>query len=41
MPVTIRRIGPCLAGEVDEIAMRRKLTPADVAAIHAGMDKCA
>ena len=41
MSITIRQIGPCLAGEVDGIDMRRKLTPAEVAEIHAGMDRYA
>jgi len=38
MTVAIRRIGPCFAGEVEGIDMRRPLTAAEVAAIHAGMD---
>ena len=41
MTVTIRQIGPCFAGEVDGIDMRRPLTRDEVAAIHAGMDKYA
>ncbi len=41
MPVTIRQIGPCLAGEIEGIDMRKPLTPAEVADIHAGMDKYA
>ncbi|HVC50942.1 MAG TPA: TauD/TfdA family dioxygenase [Stellaceae bacterium] len=41
MPVTIRQIGPSLAGEVEGIDMRRKLTGDEVAAIHAGMDEYA
>ena len=41
MPVTIRQIGPCFAGEVEGIDMTRPLTPDEVAAIHAGMDKYA
>jgi alpha-ketoglutarate-dependent 2,4-dichlorophenoxyacetate dioxygenase len=41
MPVKIRQIGPCLAGEVDGIDMRKPLTAAEVAAIHAGMDEYA
>ena len=38
MPVRIRQIGPCFAGEVEGIDMRTRLTPAEVADIHAGMD---
>ena len=41
MTVTIRQVGPCLAGEVDGIDMRKPMTPDEVAAIHAGMDKYA
>jgi alpha-ketoglutarate-dependent 2,4-dichlorophenoxyacetate dioxygenase len=41
MPVRIRQVGPCFAGEVEGIDMRRPLTADDVAAIHAGMDKYA
>ena len=41
MTVTIRQVGPCFAGEVDGIDMRKPLTPDEVAAIHAGMDKYA
>src|SRR4051794_30478942 len=41
MPVNIRQIGPCFAGEVEGIDMRRPLTPQEVADIHAGMDKYA
>ena len=41
MTVTIRQIGPCFAGEVEGIDMRRPLTADEVAAIHAGMDKYA
>jgi alpha-ketoglutarate-dependent 2,4-dichlorophenoxyacetate dioxygenase len=41
MPVNIRQIGPCFAGEVEGIDMRRPLTPDEVAAIHAGMDEYA
>ena len=39
MAITIRQVGPCLAGEVDGIDMAKPMTAADVAAIHAGMDK--
>jgi len=41
MPVKIRQIGPCFAGEVSGIDMRKPLTPQEVAAIHAGMDEYA
>jgi alpha-ketoglutarate-dependent 2,4-dichlorophenoxyacetate dioxygenase len=41
MTVTIRQVGPCFAGEVDGIDMRKPLTPDEVAAIHVGMDKYA
>jgi alpha-ketoglutarate-dependent 2,4-dichlorophenoxyacetate dioxygenase len=41
LPVTIRQIGPCFAGEVAGIDMRRPLTPDEVTAIHAGMDRYA
>jgi alpha-ketoglutarate-dependent 2,4-dichlorophenoxyacetate dioxygenase len=38
MTVAIRQVGPCFAGEVEGVDMRRPLTPAEIAAIHAGMD---
>ncbi len=41
MTVTIRQVGPCFAGEVDGIDMRKPLTADEVAAIHAGMDRYA
>jgi alpha-ketoglutarate-dependent 2,4-dichlorophenoxyacetate dioxygenase len=41
MTVTIRQIGPCFAGAVDGIDMRRPLNPDEVAAVHAGMDEYA
>ncbi len=41
MAVTIRQIGPCFAGEVEGIDMRKPLTPEEVEAIHAGMDEYA
>src|ERR1700744_832813 len=41
MPVPIRQIGPCLAGEVSGIDMTKPLTREEVAAIHAGMDQYA
>jgi alpha-ketoglutarate-dependent 2,4-dichlorophenoxyacetate dioxygenase len=39
MSVTIRQIGPCFAGEVSGIDLRQPLSPAEAAAIHAGMDQ--
>src|SRR5919204_6785359 len=41
MPVITRQIGPCFAAEVEGVDMRRPLTPDEVAAIHAGMDRYA
>ena len=41
MPVIIRQIGPCFAGEVEGVDMTRPISAADVAAIHAGMDRYA
>jgi alpha-ketoglutarate-dependent 2,4-dichlorophenoxyacetate dioxygenase len=41
MAITIRQVGPCLAGEVDGIDLAQPLTPEDAAAIHAGMDRYA
>jgi alpha-ketoglutarate-dependent 2,4-dichlorophenoxyacetate dioxygenase len=41
MPITIREIGPCFAGEVAGIDMRQRLTSDEAAAIHAGMDRYA
>jgi alpha-ketoglutarate-dependent 2,4-dichlorophenoxyacetate dioxygenase len=41
MAITIRQVGPCLAGEVDGIDLARPLAPEDAAAIHAGMDRYA
>src|SRR5579872_7456663 len=41
MTVTSRQVGPCFAGEVAGVDMRKPMTAADVAAIHAGMDKYA
>jgi alpha-ketoglutarate-dependent 2,4-dichlorophenoxyacetate dioxygenase len=41
MTLTIRQIGPCFAGEVDGVDLRRPLTRDEVAAIHAGMDRYA
>jgi alpha-ketoglutarate-dependent 2,4-dichlorophenoxyacetate dioxygenase len=41
MTLTIRQVGPCFAGEVDGLDMRKPLSPEQVAAIHAGMDRYA
>jgi alpha-ketoglutarate-dependent 2,4-dichlorophenoxyacetate dioxygenase len=41
MSITIRQVGPCFAGEVAGVDMRRALTPDEVAAVHAGMDRYA
>ncbi|MEX2221939.1 MAG: TauD/TfdA family dioxygenase [Candidatus Rokuibacteriota bacterium] len=41
MAITIRPVGPCLAGEVDGVDLARPLSPEDAAAIHAGMDRYA
>ena len=41
MPVSTRQIGPCFAAEVEGIDMTKPLSPEDVAAIHAGMDRYA
>ena len=41
MTVTIRQVGPCFAGEVSGIDMRKPLTSEEVAAVHAGMDRYA
>ena len=41
MPVAIRAIQPAFAGEVSGIDITQPLSPADVAAIEAGMDKFA
>jgi alpha-ketoglutarate-dependent 2,4-dichlorophenoxyacetate dioxygenase len=38
MTVTIRQVGPCFAGAVEGIDMRKPLSRDEVAAIHAGMD---
>ena len=38
MTISIRQIGPCLAGEVSGIDIRQPLREQDIAAIHAGMD---
>jgi hypothetical protein len=41
MPVAFRPLRPGIAAEVDGIDMSRLQSAADVAAIHAGMDKYA
>jgi alpha-ketoglutarate-dependent 2,4-dichlorophenoxyacetate dioxygenase len=41
MPISIRQIGPCFAGEVEGIDLRQPLSGADAQAIHDGMDKYA
>lgn len=41
MPITIRQIGPCFAGEVEGADLTKPLPPADIEAIHAGMDRYA
>ena len=41
MPFTARQIGPCFAAEVDGLDLTKPLSPADVDAIHAGMDRYA
>lgn len=41
MPLSIRQVGPCFAGEVSGIDLTRPLAEEDIAAIHAGMDEYA
>ena len=41
MPVITRQIGPCFAAEVEGVDMTKPLSPDEVAAIHAGMDRYA
>jgi alpha-ketoglutarate-dependent 2,4-dichlorophenoxyacetate dioxygenase len=41
MPLSIRQIGPCFVGEATGVDLTRPLSAADVAAIHAGMDRYA
>ena len=41
MPVKTRQIGPCFAAEVEGVDISQPLSPDDVAAIHAGMDRYA
>jgi alpha-ketoglutarate-dependent 2,4-dichlorophenoxyacetate dioxygenase len=41
MPVSTRQVGSCFAAEVEGVDISRPLSPDDVAAIHAGMDRYA
>lgn len=41
MAVTLRQIGPCFAAEVDGLDLTGPLSPEEVAAVHAGMDRYA
>jgi alpha-ketoglutarate-dependent 2,4-dichlorophenoxyacetate dioxygenase len=41
MAITIRQVGPCFAGEVEDIDLAQPLSPENAAAIHAGMDRYA
>ena len=41
MTISIRKVGPCFAGEVDGVDIRQPLSAEDAAAIHAGMDEYA
>ena len=41
MAVTLRQVGPCFAAEVDGLDLTRPLSPEEVAAVHAGMDRYA
>jgi alpha-ketoglutarate-dependent 2,4-dichlorophenoxyacetate dioxygenase len=41
MAVMLRQIGPCFAAEVDGLDLARPLSPDEVAAVHAGMDRYA
>lgn len=41
MPIRIKQVGPCFAGEVEGADLTRPLPPGDIDAIHAGMDKFA
>jgi alpha-ketoglutarate-dependent 2,4-dichlorophenoxyacetate dioxygenase len=41
MPVITRQIGPCFAAEVQGVDLSRPLSPDEIAAIHAGMDRYA
>ena len=39
MTIVTRQVGPCFAAEVDGVDLTTPLSPADAAAIHAGMDR--
>jgi len=41
MALTFRQIGPCFAAEVEGLDLTRPLSPDEVAAVHAGMDRYA
>jgi alpha-ketoglutarate-dependent 2,4-dichlorophenoxyacetate dioxygenase len=41
MPITMRQVGPCFAAEVDGLDLTRPLSPDEIAAVHAGMDRYA
>lgn len=41
MPVTMRQVGPCFAAEVEGVDMTKPVSPEQVDAIHAGMDRYA
>ena len=41
MSINIKQIGPCFAGELTGIDLRRPVSESEVAAVHAGMDKYA
>jgi alpha-ketoglutarate-dependent 2,4-dichlorophenoxyacetate dioxygenase len=41
MPITTRPVGPCFAAEVEGVDMTKQLSPEQVDAIHAGMDRYA
>src|SRR5262249_59232893 len=41
MSVTTRQIGPCFAAEMEGLDLTKPLSPDEVAAVHAGMEKYA
>src|SRR5215831_14894582 len=41
MSVTLRQIGPCFAAEMEGLDLTKPLSPDEVAAVHAGMDRYA
>ena len=41
MPITMRQVGPCFAAEVEGLDITRPLTPEQIEAVHAGMDRYA